>query len=230
MRHNSSFTIKKAIQKQKFLSKKIIKKDCLPDQIINIAGVDVAYTDMYSFGAAVVLEFDSMRLLETKYSFQTTQFPYIPTFLSFRELNPTISAIKQLKIKPDLFLVNGHGYSHPRYLGFASHLGLVLNTPTVGISKNILCGEIIENRKKHERLVHDIIYKGEIIGKSISINSDVKPIYISLGHMISLKTALKVVLHCLRKYRIPEPIRIAHMFANKRKNQYLKNSSNKIQN
>ena len=158
-----------------------------------------------------------------------TQFPYIPTFLSFRELLPTISAIKHLKIKPDILLVDGHGYAHPRHLGFASHLGLVLNTPTVGISKKILCGEVIEKRKKCERPVQDIIYKGEIIGKSISVNPNVKPIYVSLGHMISLKTALKIVLHCLRKFRIPEPIRFAHILANRGKNRYSKNYSNTMQ-
>jgi deoxyribonuclease V len=232
MRCNSRFNIKEAIQIQNSLSKKIIKTDCLPDPIIYIAGIDVAYANMCSFGAVVVLNFDSMKILETKYSFEKTKIPYIPTFLSFRELPPTISAFNRLKIKPDIILVDGHGYAHPRHLGFASHLGLVLNTPTIGISKNILCGKIVENKRKCEKIVHDLVYKDKIIGKSFSVNPHVKPIYISLGHMISLKTALKIVLLCLRKFRIPEPIRLAHILSNQRKNRYLENNIcvSKIQN
>lgn len=214
MLHNSNFSFEKARRLQHFLSKKIVRKDCLSDPVRYVAGVDIAYTDQYSIGAVAVLDYDSTKLIEKETSQQRTRFSYVPTFLSFRELPPAISAIKKLRTKPDVFLVDGHGVAHPQRLGFASHLGLVLDAPTIGVAKNFLCGEIINDGNE---VWKPIVHEGEIIGGAVYTRHDAKPVYVSVGNKISLKTAVSIVLRCTRKYRIPEPLREAHIAAQKRK-------------
>ncbi|HIE14873.1 TPA: endonuclease V, partial [Candidatus Bathyarchaeota archaeon] len=147
--------------------------------------------------------------METKV--QKTMFPYIPTLLSFREIPPAVSAIRKLKIKPDVYLVDGHGRAHPYKCGFASHLGLVIDAPTIGVAKKILCGEV------HKRLGanwNPLVLDGEIIGAEVYTKEGSKPVYVSIGHMVSLDTAIRIVLQCSMDHRIPKPILEAHRAAN----------------
>ena len=135
--------------------------------------------------------------------------PYIPTLLSFRELPPAMAAIKKLKIQPDVFLVDAQGLAHPYSCGFASHLGLALGKPTVGAAKSRLIGKPLE--KNGETFLVD---SGEVIGEIVTTKQGAKPVYVSIGHMVSLETAVKIVLHC-SKSRIPEPLLQAHKLATK---------------
>ena len=137
----TKFSVEKAHAMQLRLSKLVIQEDILPKNIRYVAGVDVAYTADLSLGAAVVLDYNSLSVVESKKAKVKTRFPYIPTLLSFREIPPTLAAIKKLKAQPDVFLVDGQGIAHPYRLGFASHLGLVLNKPTIGVAKSLLCGQ-----------------------------------------------------------------------------------------
>jgi len=196
------------------LSEKVIQKDCFSEPIQYVGGVDIAYDGKESIGAVAVFEYEQMKLVETATSRQTTTIPYIPTFLSFREIPPTVSAFKKLQRTPDVVLVDGQGIAHPRRLGFASHLGLVLDMPTIGVAKSVLCGEVRDNGGKRWK---PLVYKGNVIGAAVETRSHVKPVYVSVGHKVSLESAIKIVLHCARGYRIPEPLREAHKEAERGK-------------
>lgn len=196
------------------LSKRVIQEDLLPRTIKSIAGVDVAYLEEISIGAVAVLDFNSMTLVEAQTAHFTTQFPYVPTLLSFREIPPALLAIRKLRIKPEVFMVDGQGMAHPYRLGFASHLGLVADAPTIGVAKSLLCGEVEAFKGKRWAPIVD---GGKVIGASVITRPGKKPVYVSIGHGVSLERAIDLVLYCTRVHRIPEPIRRAHLLANEEK-------------
>jgi deoxyribonuclease V len=226
-RVSPKFSLQKARLIQLALSKKIIKKDAFSGEIHRVAGVDIAYTDETAVGAVAVYDFHSLSSLEVKTAVVEIRFPYIPTLLSFRELHPALSAIQKLRENPDIYLVDGHGLAHPYRLGFASHLGLMLRKPTVGVAKNILCGKVERFPEKVGEAV-PIYDSGEVIGAVLLTKGHQKPIYVSIGHMISLKTALKIVEKCVQDHRIPEPIRAAHLAANRLKRKLVCGSASEI--
>lgn len=211
---NLKFSVKKAHEMQLCLSKKLIFEDTLPETVDYVAGVDVAYLKGTSVAAVAVLEYDTLSQVEFQVTHVKTCFPYIPTLLSFREIPPAYMAIRKLKIEPDVFLVDGQGFAHPYGLGFASHLGLILDKPTVGVAKSLLCGEVEQNVACGWQ---PLKYKGEIIGAEIVTRQGTKPVYVSVGHRVSLKRAVEIVFGCVGKYRLPEPIRRAHIIANEEK-------------
>jgi deoxyribonuclease V len=202
------FSISKAHETQMRLSQKIIAEDRLPHKIKQVAGVDVAYTDGLAIGAVVVLDYETLELLERQTAVSKVMFPYIPTLLSFREIPPAIACIKKLKLKPDVFLADGQGTAHPYGCGFASHLGLAIGKPTIGVAKSRLVGELT-TIADHVFLVQ----KGKVIGAVVTTKEDAKPVYVSVGHLISLETAVKVTKYCVRHSRIPEPLLQAHKIA-----------------
>jgi deoxyribonuclease V len=207
-------SLEKAKELQILLSRRVIQEDRLPDPIRHVAGVDVAYTKSWSIGAVAVLDYSTLKRVEIKTACVTTSVPYIPTYLSFREVSPVVSAIKKLATKPDVILADGHGLAHPRRLGFASHLGLALDKPTIGVAKSILCGEVAEASQNRWK---PLVYEEEIVGAAVHTRPNVKPVYVSVGHKVTLESAVDIVLHCAPKYRIPEPIRQAHKVAQERK-------------
>jgi deoxyribonuclease V len=144
--------------------------------------------------------------------------PYIPTLLSFWELPPAMAAIEKLKIQPDVFLVDAQGLAHPYRCGFASHLGLAIGKPTIGAAKSRLIGTLLE--KDGETFLVD---KDEVIGAVVTTKQGVKPIYVSIGHMVSLETAIKIAKHCA-KSRIPEPLLQAHKLATEERIRLAKES------
>lgn len=204
------FSVEKAHKMQLQLSKQIIQKDRLPKKVKLVAGVDVAYVKGMSIGAVAVLDYDSLKLIESETACYKTRFPYIPTLLSFRELPPALMSIQKLTTQPDVFLVDGQGLAHPYRCGFASHLGLTIKKPTVGVAKSRLIGEPKEFTKENVAFLE---HKGEVVGATITAIPGCKPIYVSVGHMVSLEAAIKIVNHCLCHSHIPEPIRKAHEIA-----------------
>jgi len=211
---NQNFSIKKAHKMQLQLSERVIRNDQLPDTINYVAGVDVAYTQETSIAAVAVLDFNSLSLVESQVARLKTRFPYIPTLLSFRELPPTLSAINKLRVQPDVFLVDGHGIAHPYRFGFTAHFGLEIDRPTIGVAKSLLCGKVEPLENQGWAPITD---KGEVIGAALVTKSGQKPIYVSIGHRISLERAINIVMDCTRNYRIPEPIRKAHVIAGEEK-------------
>ncbi|RLI35517.1 endonuclease V [Candidatus Bathyarchaeota archaeon] len=212
---NLTFSIEEARRLQTSLSKRVVKHDDLPRAVKYVAGVDVAYIGNLSIGAVAVLDLKSWKTVEIETSLQRVHFPYIPTLLSFREMQPAISAIRKLRIKPDVFLIDGHGLAHPYRLGFASHLGVMMDSPTIGVAKGLLCGEVKPMEGYRAGDWSPIIHNGEVIGAALITRAGAKPVYVSIGHRVSLETAIRIVMDCVRGYRIPEPIRRAHIFANR---------------
>jgi deoxyribonuclease V len=212
------FSVKKAHETQLRLSRQIIFEDMLPERIRFVGGVDVAYVGGVSIGAVAVLDYDSLQVVESQTAFCKTRFPYIPTLLSFREIPPTVLSIKRLHTQPDVFLVDGQGFAHPYGCGFASHLGLAMGRPTIGVAKSRLFGEV--ERTKIEDEVVFLKNKGAIIGAIVTVKRGCKPLYVSVGHMVSLETAIRIVEHCVCRNRIPEPILKAHEIATQEKRKF----------
>ncbi|MFC1864533.1 deoxyribonuclease V [Chloroflexota bacterium] len=179
-----------------------------------IAGVDISAgkAQEMATGAVVVLSYPELRVVETKVVQGRLDFPYIPGLLSFRESPLTLAACESLSITPDLIMVDGQGVAHPRRFGLASHLGLFLDTPTIGCAKSLLCGRHgapgVELGSYAE-----VVDRGETIGVALRTRLGVKPVYVSIGHKIDLQTAIHWVLECCRNYRLPEPTRLAHQAA-----------------
>lgn len=181
-----------------------------------MAGADVSYQKGGDklFAAVVVLQLPTLRLVEQATVVARARFPYVAGLLSFREAPALLAAFRKLRARPDLVLVDGHGIAHPRRFGIASHLGWLLEVPTIGCAKSILCGthgRLARPRGATSALVH----KAEPVGTALRTRAGVQPVYVSVGHLIDLDSAVEIVLRCAPKFRIPEPIRQAHMRVNK---------------
>lgn len=179
-----------------------------------IAGVDISVNRAQGTarGAAVVLNYPELRLVETKIVNGGLDVPYIPGLLSFREAPLTLAVCQRLTLTPDLILVDGQGIAHPRRLGLASHLGLFLDTPTIGCAKSLLCGSHEVPGEKPGSYA-EVVDRDETIGVALRTKLRVKPIYVSIGHKVDLQAAIYWVLECCRGYRLPEPTRLAHLAA-----------------
>jgi len=177
-----------------------------------IAGVDISVDRAreVATGAMVVLTYPELRLVETKVVTGKVNFPYVPGLLSFREAPLTLAACERVSVTPDLIMVDGQGIAHPRRFGLASHLGLFLDTPTIGCAKSLLCGSHKEPSDKPGSYA-EVLDRGETIGVALRTKPGVKPIYVSIGHKVDLETAIYWVLECCRGYRLPEPCRLAHL-------------------
>jgi len=179
-----------------------------------IAGADISASrgQGMATGAVVVLNYPELRLVEVKKVNEKLTFPYIPGLLSFRESPLVLAACRRLTVSPDLILVDGQGLAHPRRLGLASHLGLLLDTPTIGCAKSRLCGSHKEPGAEPGSYA-ELVDNGEVIGAVLRTKADTSPLYISIGHKVDLEAAIHWVLECCRGYRIPEPLRFAHLAA-----------------
>lgn len=202
-----------AIETQRRLAGEVIREG-EPPLPRNIAGVDISIRrgQETATASAVILKYPELELVETKIARGRIDFPYIPGLLSFREMPLTLAALEQLSITPDIIFVDGQGIAHPRHFGIASHLGLYLDKPTIGCAKSLLCGS---HRTPGDMPgdYAEIIHNNEIIGAALRTKAGVKPVYVSIGHKISLNAAIRLVIQCCRGYRLPEPARQAHLAA-----------------
>ena len=199
------------------LRTKVITEDSV-GTVNYVAGVDVGFENNYAItkAAVAVLSYPALKLIETTSARLPTTFPYIPGYLSFREIPAISAALEKVQITPDLILCDGQGLAHPRRFGLACHLGVLLDLPTIGVAKSRFIGE-------HEELSPEkgqwqpLIHQGETIGVVLRSRTNVKPIYVSIGHRISLPTAIDYVMGCLTKYRLPETTRWADKLASSKK-------------
>jgi deoxyribonuclease V len=175
-----------------------------------IAGVDVAYakhSDTIT-AAVVIIDAESLTVIETVIAEDKAHFPYIPGLFSFRELPSLIKAFSKLQHKPDLVVCDGQGYAHPRRFGIASHLGVIFDLPTIGCAKSRLLG--VHDEPHYKRgATQPLIDENEVIGNVLRTQNRINPIYVSVGHRISFRTACEWVLRLSPKYRLPETTRQA---------------------
>jgi deoxyribonuclease V len=198
---------------QESLRDKVVAYDRL-GKICTVAGIDVGFEKRGAVtrAAVVVLDFPGLAPVEQAVARQPTRFPYVPGYLSFREAPAVLAALKKLRVRPDLLLCDGQGVAHPRRFGLACHLGLLLDIPSIGVAKSRLIGthgDVPEQKGGWTALEDD----GEIIGAVLRTRAGVKPVYVSVGHRISLATAIDYVMRCTTRYRLPETTRYAHRLA-----------------
>lgn len=200
------------------LASSVIRHDCLerdPPQLI--AGADVGFEQEgeVTRAAIVLLRYPSLELVEYKVARIATMLPYIPGFLSFREYPALLAAWEKLSQKPDLVFVDGHGISHPRRLGVASHFGLLVDVPTIGVAKKRLCGAF-EPLPTEQGALAPLIDKGEQLAWVWRSKARCNPLFVSIGHRVGMDSALAWVQRCTRNYRLPEPTRWADAVASER--------------
>jgi len=202
---------------QNELREKVIKKDELSPVIKYIGGVDVAYNEQENrmVGAIVILDTERLEIVEkASYEMEIT-FPYFPGLFSFREIPPILEAYKKLKIKPDLIVCDAQGIAHPKNMGMASHLGLELDIPTIGCAKKRLVGVYDKSKLGQKRgAKENLIWGSEIVGVALRTQDNIKPMFVSIGHKISLETAIDWVLKLCSQYRQPETTRQADQLVN----------------
>lgn len=206
-------TVEEALEVQRQLRSQVVIEDRL-GPIEYVAGVDVGFEEdgAVTRAAVAVLRLSDLQLVDQAIARRPTTFPYITGFLSFREIPAVLDALAQLKTEPGILLCDGQGYAHPRRLGIAVHLGLLTDTPSIGVAKSWLIGrhDALPEERGAWQPLHD---KGEVIGAVLRTREHTKPLYISSGHRIHLTTAIDYVMRCTTRYRLPETTRWAHKLA-----------------
>ena len=201
---------------QETLSCRVVRRDHF-QTTHTVAGVDVGFEDGNTItrAAVVAFGFPSLVVLEEVIARRPTSFPYVPGYLSFRELPAVLDALKQLTVTPDLLLCDGQGIAHPRRFGIAAHLGVLTDLPSIGVAKSILVGthdDVLEERGAWRLLRH----REECVGAAVRTRIKTRLIYVSVGHRISLEAAIDYVMRCTTKYRLPETTRYADKLASSR--------------
>lgn len=215
--HEWDLSYKEAIETQRRLASHV-RFTRMKREPRTAAGLDCAFSrdGRRIVTAVVVLKLNDFTVIETATVTRKVSFPYIPGLLSFREAPACIDAIEKLKTRPDVFIVDGQGLAHPRRFGIASHIGVLVDRPTVGCAKSRLIGSF-EMPGQRKGSYSQLVDGGEVIGAVLRTRTNVKPVFVSVGHKCTLKDAINVVLECTTKYRLPEPSRLAHQLVSREK-------------
>jgi deoxyribonuclease V len=203
-----------AIEIQRELAARVSEQDMLGDVRL-VAGVDVGFegaNNQTARAAVVVLQFPELVPVDYAIAHLPVTFPYVPGLLAFREIPVVLRALEKLKSDPDVIIVDGHGRAHPRRLGIASHLGILLDAVTIGCAKSVLCGAAAMPPDRVGAWA-PLLDRAEQIGAAVRTRVGTMPVYVSIGHRVSLTRALDLVLRCCKGYRLPETTRYAHRVA-----------------
>ena len=213
LRHRWDLTPKEAMALQEKLRARVVRADRL-GPVRHVCGIDVGFEDggAVTRAAVAVLSFPELALVESAIARRKTSFPYVPGLLSFREIPAVLDALDRLKTVPDLLLCDGQGIAHPRRCGLASHTGLAANLPSIGVAKTRLIGTHRDPPNRRGAWA-PLVDGDETIGAVLRTRAGVKPLYVSIGHRVSLATAIRFVLACCTRYRLPETTRHAHRLA-----------------
>lgn len=216
--HEWNLSPQEAVELQKQLAFEVVAENDFDTPIKTVAGIDLGYNAANETCRAVVvvLSFPELQLIESSEAITPIQFPYVPGLLSFRETPVAVKALEKLKITPDAIICDGQGLAHPRGFGIACHIGLITNVPTLGAAKSLLVGKF-DDLGETRGSTADLIYKKQIVGAAVRTKDRVQPVYVSVGHKISLPTAIDLVFRCAPKYRLPETTRLADQMASYRK-------------
>jgi deoxyribonuclease V len=211
--HSWDMSPQEAVALQQELRQHVLISDDF-GTIATVAGVDVGFEEnnRITRAAVALLDYPSLSLREWAIARQPTRYPYVPGLLSFREIPAVLAAMEKLSVLPDMLLCDGQGIAHPRRLGIASHLGILLDLPTIGVGKSRLLGSY-EEPGEEKGAWQPLYDKGEEIGCVLRSRSRVKPLFVSPGHRVSLASARQWVMQCVTRYRLPETTRWAHRLA-----------------
>jgi deoxyribonuclease V len=212
--HHWDLSYQDAVAVQKSLSARIRLQRLVLTEIHYVVGTDIAISKRMGrlVAAAVVFSFPQIEIVETKFATRHISFPYIPGLLSFREIPVLIDCLERVKTRLDVIICDGQGIAHPRGIGLASHLGLLLQKPTIGCAKSLLVGEHGEvGREKGD--FTPLIHNGRRVGSVLRTRDDVKPVFVSPGHLADHAGSRRIVLACTTRYRLPEPTRHADRVA-----------------
>jgi deoxyribonuclease V len=212
--HDWKMTPREAVELQKSLRERV-RLQPLEKRIETIAGADISFNKFSPvvYAGLVVMRLPSLEVIEEVGVVSETAFPYVPGLLSFRESPSVLEAWSKLKTEPDAVMFDGQGIAHPRRVGIASHVGLIINRPTLGCAKSVLVGKYEEPESERGHWT-ELIDKGETVGAAVRTKTNVQPIFVSPGHLIDLEAAIKLTLSCDGGYRQPEPTRRAHHLVN----------------
>ena len=215
--HPWDISPREAIRLQRKLAEKV-RVEPLAGRVRTVAGTDCAFLGggKRIVAAAVLCDAETMEVLASAHEVRACRFPYVPGLLSFREAPAVIAAVKKLPHAPDLLMCDGQGLAHPRGLGLASHVGLLLDLPTIGVAKSRLCGRHRDPGAKRGCRTQ-LRHEGKVIGWVVRTRTNVKPLYISVGHRITPPEAVRWALGCCRGVRLPEPTRRAHQYVTQMK-------------
>ena len=190
-----------------------------------VAGADMAFDPEtnIAFAGVIVYRLPELEEVERRMARRKLRFPYVPGLLSFREGPVLLAAFARLRVSPNVILIDGHGVAHPRRFGIACHLGLLLDCPTIGCAKSILVGEAVEPGAQAGS-VAPLVDKGETVGMALRTRGQVRPIYVTIGHRVSLGSAVRIVAQCVDGFRIPKPTREADHWVGELRRAYQKSS------
>ena len=196
------------------LAGRVSPRNDIPSEPRFVAGVDVSPPDAegWVYGAVAVLRWSDLTLAEVRVGRDRPPVPYIPGYLAFREVPAVSDALERLETSPDVILVDGQGVAHPRRFGLACHLGLTAGVPTIGCAKSRLLGRF-EGLGDEYGSSAALVDRGEVVGAAVRTRTGVSPVYVSVGHRVSLEAAVAFTLTCCGRYRVPEPTRMAHFAA-----------------
>lgn len=221
MHHRWDISPRQAVTLQKQLAGKI-RLAPLQGPIETVAGTDCAFLpDGRIIAGAVLLDARTMETLEEVCIARPCGFPYVSGLLSFREAPAVIEVIGRLGKRPDLLMCDGQGVAHPRGLGLASHVGLWVDLPTIGVAKSRLCGQYRPPASRR-RSATQLRLDGTVVGKVVRTRDGVRPLFVSPGHRVTLDDAVRWVLRCTRGVRLPEPTRCADRRVGQRKREILR--------
>jgi deoxyribonuclease V len=211
--NSRKITYKEAIDMQAELRTMVSREDGFGETNL-IAGVDLSFhrADRTCRAAMVLLNMEDMSVVAQAALQEEVAFPYVPGLLAFREAPAIIHVYEKLRTKPDLLMLDGQGYAHPRRFGVACHVGVALNIPSIGCAKSRLIGRY-EDPGQELGTSSPLIDNGEVIGAALRTKICAKPVFISIGHRICLESAIRLTMECIRNYRLPEPTRLAHQLA-----------------
>lgn len=212
--HSWDLTPREAIAVQQQL-RGLVRLEPLRQEIKTIAGADISFNKFSEivYAGIVVLSLPDLKIVESVGIRSISKFPYVSGLLSFREAPSLLEAWEKLKIKPDVLMLDGQGIAHPRRLGIASHIGVLLDWPTIGCAKSILTGRHGEPALEAGSR-SPLIDRGEQIGFALRTKKNVSPVYVSPGHLTDMDSAVDLVMRTVTKYRQPEPTRQAHLLVN----------------
>ncbi|MFQ6095136.1 MAG: endonuclease V [Candidatus Bathyarchaeia archaeon] len=212
--HKRGYDLEELRKVQEKIAARVIVEDLFKDPIQAVTGFDIAYLNDEAVAAAVTMDYETLQVVEEKTLVEHVSFPYIPSLLGFREGPLIIKLADRLRLEPDILMVNAQGIAHPFFCGCASHIGVLINKPTIGVARTRLCGDYEREPETVGEWV-PLTYDARTVGAVLLSKRGCRPIFVSVGHMITLESAVKIVKHFLTVHKFPEPLRLSHVLANR---------------